>query len=233
MFLLSEWVKVGQSVWLFATSWAVQSLEFFGPEYWSVGSLSLLQGMFPAQGWNPVLPHCGMILYQLSYKGSPRVLGSLSLLRRIFPTQESNWGLLHCRRILYRLSYQGSPIRKMGPPIPLITYLSAVVNQWWMFPGETNIPVAFAHSQRFAQVPLCRLPVTSAPNHVPSKCLAIQPHHWLQLINWYIIAYLAISPPTQNGWLGSLLQVLSTVGISLGPHHSRIQWLLFHLDCPI
>ena len=98
MFLLSEWVKVGQSVWLFATSWTVQSLEFSRPEYWSVGSLSLLQGMFPTQGWNPGLPHCGLILYQLSYKGSPRILGSLSLLQRIFPTQESNQGLLHCRQ---------------------------------------------------------------------------------------------------------------------------------------
>ena len=39
-----------------------------------VGGLSLLQGIFPAQGLNPGLLHCGQILYQLSYKGSPRVL---------------------------------------------------------------------------------------------------------------------------------------------------------------
>ena len=36
-----------------------------------VGSLSLLQGIFPTQGSNPGLPHCRQILYQLSYKGSP------------------------------------------------------------------------------------------------------------------------------------------------------------------
>ena len=36
-----------------------------------VGSLSLLQGIFPAQGLNPGLPHCRRILYQLSHKGSP------------------------------------------------------------------------------------------------------------------------------------------------------------------
>ena len=36
-----------------------------------VGSLSLLQGIFPTQGWNPGLPHCRQILYQLSYQGSP------------------------------------------------------------------------------------------------------------------------------------------------------------------
>ena len=36
-----------------------------------VGSLSLLQGIFPTQGSNPGLPHCRWILYQLSHKGSP------------------------------------------------------------------------------------------------------------------------------------------------------------------
>jgi len=39
-----------------------------------VGSLSLLQGIFPTQGSNPGHPHCRGILYQLSHKGSPRIL---------------------------------------------------------------------------------------------------------------------------------------------------------------
>ena len=39
-----------------------------------VGSLSLLQRIFPTQGSNPGLPHCRQILYQLSHKGSPRIL---------------------------------------------------------------------------------------------------------------------------------------------------------------
>ena len=39
-----------------------------------VGSLSLLQGIFPTQGSSPGLPHCRWILYQLSHKGSPRTL---------------------------------------------------------------------------------------------------------------------------------------------------------------
>ena len=39
-----------------------------------VGSLSLLQGIFPTQGSNPGLPHCRRILYQLSHKGSSRIL---------------------------------------------------------------------------------------------------------------------------------------------------------------
>ena len=37
-----------------------------------VGSLSLLQEIFPTQGSNPGLPHCRWILYQLSHKGSPK-----------------------------------------------------------------------------------------------------------------------------------------------------------------
>ena len=39
-----------------------------------VGSLSFLQGIFSVQGLNPGLPHCRHILYQLSHKGSPRIL---------------------------------------------------------------------------------------------------------------------------------------------------------------
>ena len=37
----------------------------------AVGSLSLLQGIFPTQRLNPGLPHCRWILYQLSHPGSP------------------------------------------------------------------------------------------------------------------------------------------------------------------
>ena len=36
-----------------------------------VGSLALLQGIFPTQGSNPGLLHCVHILYHLSHRGSP------------------------------------------------------------------------------------------------------------------------------------------------------------------
>ena len=39
-----------------------------------VGSLSLLQRIFPTQGLNPDLPHCTQILYQLSHKRSSTIL---------------------------------------------------------------------------------------------------------------------------------------------------------------
>ena len=38
-----------------------------------VGSLPLLQGIFPTQGLKPGLHHCRQILYQLSHKRSPRI----------------------------------------------------------------------------------------------------------------------------------------------------------------
>ena len=68
-----------------------------------VGSQSLLQGIFPTQGSNPGLPHCKQILYQMSHKGSLRILEWVAYLfsRRSSP---SNQDLLDCRQILYQLS---------------------------------------------------------------------------------------------------------------------------------
>ena len=43
-------------------------------QYTGVGSLSLLQGIFPTQGLNWVLMHCRQILYQLSHQVSPSIL---------------------------------------------------------------------------------------------------------------------------------------------------------------
>ena len=45
-----------------------------------VGSLSLLQGVFPTQISNSGRPHCRRILYQLSHQGSPRTLGWVAYL---------------------------------------------------------------------------------------------------------------------------------------------------------
>jgi len=53
-----------------------------------VGSLSLLQGIFPTQGSNPGLPHC--------------------------PTQGSNPGVQHCRRILYQMSHERTDDKDVG-----------------------------------------------------------------------------------------------------------------------
>ena len=76
-----------------------------------MGSLSLLQGIFPIQETKPRSPTLQAEPLIAEPPGKPKKTGvsSLSLLQWIFPTQESNWDLMHCRRILYQLSYQGSP----------------------------------------------------------------------------------------------------------------------------
>ena len=56
----------------------------------AVGSLSLLQGIFPTQGSNPGLLHYRWILYQLSHQGSPLQ----KLLEHIFVTCLSPWIVL-------------------------------------------------------------------------------------------------------------------------------------------
>ena len=65
-----------------------------------VGSRSLLQGIFPTQGLNPDLPHCGRILYQLSHQGNPEIwcyyLGNSKLVK-IWKKEDKKNGL----KILY------------------------------------------------------------------------------------------------------------------------------------
>ena len=59
---------------LFVTPRTIQSMKFSRPKYWSRYPFpSLGDRTFPTQGSNPGLPHC-RILYQLSHKGSPRIL---------------------------------------------------------------------------------------------------------------------------------------------------------------
>ena len=77
-----------------------------------VGSLSLLQGIFPTQGSNPGLPHCRWILYQLSQRGSP--LSCWMIPKR------KGWGVQ-------------DPHQKVNisPLIPLLVYLFC--NIYWVF----------------------------------------------------------------------------------------------------
>ena len=62
-----------------------------------VGSLSLLQGIYPTKGSRPGLPHCRQIIYQLS---QTRILewDAISISRGIFPTQELDPRLLLSQR---------------------------------------------------------------------------------------------------------------------------------------
>ena len=69
---LIEWVSESHSV----VSDSLRPHRLYSPwnspgQNTEVGSLSLLQEIFPTQESNPGLPQCRRILYQLSYEGSP------------------------------------------------------------------------------------------------------------------------------------------------------------------
>ena len=76
MLLMLDFLVSGSRNTLYTVSHSVvsDSLRPHGLYPWDspgqntgVGSLSLLQGIFPTQGSNPGLRHCRHILYQLSY----------------------------------------------------------------------------------------------------------------------------------------------------------------------
>ena len=77
-----------------------------------MGSLSLLQWIFPIQGSNPGLPHCRLILYQLSHQGSPRTLEWAVYPFSSVSSRLRNWTRVSCtagrffsRTIISFLSY--------------------------------------------------------------------------------------------------------------------------------
>ena len=74
-----RWIRSEESESHSVVSDSLQPHELYSPwdspgQNSEMGSLSLLQGIFPTHGWNPGLPHCSWILYQLSHQGSPRIL---------------------------------------------------------------------------------------------------------------------------------------------------------------
>ena len=82
------------------------SLEPQGkPKNTGVGSLYLLQGIFPTQESNWGLLHCRQILYQLSYQGSPSMRLQISTLLYSFPHLLTT----KVRRQSYVSSHEGQP----------------------------------------------------------------------------------------------------------------------------
>ena len=61
-----------------------------------VGCHALLQGIFLTQGSNPGLPHCKEILYQLSHKGSPRILEWVAYPFSSGSSQPRTWTRVSC-----------------------------------------------------------------------------------------------------------------------------------------
>ena len=84
-----KWKSLSR-VWLFETPWNSLGQNI------GVGRLSLLQGIFPTQGLKPGLSHCRWILYQLSHKGSPRILEWVAYPFSRGSSQPRNWTRVSC-----------------------------------------------------------------------------------------------------------------------------------------
>ena len=71
-------VKISQSCPILCNPMYLYSPWNYPGQNTEMGSLSLLQEIFPTQGSNPGLLNCGQILYQLSSQGSSRILESVA-----------------------------------------------------------------------------------------------------------------------------------------------------------
>ena len=86
------WVKFAQSC---PTLWTYSPWNSLSQNT-GVGSLSFLQGAFPTQGSNPGLSHCRQFLYQLSHKGSPRILEWVAYPFSSGSSWPRNWTRVSC-----------------------------------------------------------------------------------------------------------------------------------------
>ena len=91
--LVSVKVKVAQLLWW---SHGLYSPWNSPGQNIGVGNLSLLQGIFPTQGLNSGLPHFGWILYQVSHKGSSRILECIAYPFSSWFSQPRNWTAVSC-----------------------------------------------------------------------------------------------------------------------------------------
>ena len=107
-------VKVAQSCRTLCNPMDYTVHGFFQARILEWVAFSFSRGIFPIQGLNSGLPHCRLILYQLSHKGSPRILEWVAypFSSRFSRPRNQTRSVLHCRQILYQLSYPGSPPQK-------------------------------------------------------------------------------------------------------------------------
>ena len=110
-----------------------------------VGSLSLLQGIFPTQGSNPGLPHCRQILHQLSHQGSPRILEWVA-----YPfSRGSSWPRnqtgVFCiaGRILYQLSYGSSKFSVLTTIQLTHLFTQQVFIEWLLYARQYSSPLRY------------------------------------------------------------------------------------------
>lgn len=93
-------------------------------------------------------------------------------------------------------------------------FFSAKVNLWWALTRDSNILTCLTKRGRSIHILLDQSSWHQFFSHVPSKSLTVQPNHWPQNMNQYVVSHVAISLSMQNKHLDILLEVLPTGRIS-------------------
>ena len=124
-------------IWLFATPWTIQYSPWNSlAQNTGVGSLSLLQGIFPTQRSNPGLPHCRWILYQLSHKGNLRILEWVAYSFPRGSSRPRNWTRVSCIVAGFFINWAIREahylywILLMDTFFQTVIYLSETIAQW-------------------------------------------------------------------------------------------------------
>ena len=143
-----------------------------------MGSLALLQRIFPTQGSNPGLPHHRQILYQLSHKGSPRILEWVACPFSNGSSHPRNWTRVSC--IADRF------FTKLFHLLQLLSHVQFFATSWSV--AHQAPSMGFSRQEYWSGLPF----------PLPKKWVAIStPHCWgCQQRGW--IKYLSSCPPAQQ-----------------------------------
>ena len=96
----------------------------------AVGSLSILQGIFPTQGSNPGLLHCRWVLYQLGHQGSPRILEWVAYPFFSRSSQLKNWTRVSCIASRFFTNWAIREVLQIFLPSEKCGWSGAVVLYW-------------------------------------------------------------------------------------------------------
>ena len=147
-----------------------------------MGSLSLLQGIFPTQGSNLGLPHCRQILYQLSHKRSPRILKWVAYPFSSGFSWPRNWTGFSCfaggfftSRAIRDAPYWSLQIIESSSLCYIVG--SPNLSSPTPFPPLSIRLLSYAMLSHFSHVQLCVTPWTAAHQALPSLGFSRQ-EHW-------------------------------------------------------
>ena len=115
-----------------------------------MGSLSLLQGIFPTQGSNPGLPHCRRIPYQLSHHGRPRILEWVAYPFSRGSSWPRNWTGVFCIAGGFFTSW--ATREAANNPIPLVKVKVTQSSEQLCHPMDCSLPGASCHGVLQARI---------------------------------------------------------------------------------